>query len=309
MNVVLLAVTAITSGLTVSGFLGRWGWVWELTSHFRAQYALTLTACAILLFMRQQPIGATIAGIGALVNLVTILPLYVKPTPSQSKGKVVVRALLLNLHCRNRAHRRVVDFVRAVDPDVVMFVEVTKTWMRQLSVLDEAYPFRVGIAHRRGWGMMLLSRLPFEQSQVLDRKKSGIPGVVACVSVGRERLTVIGAHPFAPVGRVYAASRNGQLEALARLSRSHPAPMVVLGDLNITSWSPHFQRLLRASGLRDSQRGHGVQPTWPVWCPPLCIPIDHCLVSPGVTVHRRRTGPAVGSDHSPLIVEFSVQSQ
>jgi endonuclease/exonuclease/phosphatase (EEP) superfamily protein YafD len=38
----------------------------------------------------------------------------------------------------------------------------------------------------------------------------------------------------------------------------------------------------------------------------MSVPIDHCLVSPEITILDRRLGPAVGSDHYPLIVDFII---
>jgi len=36
------------------------------------------------------------------------------------------------------------------------------------------------------------------------------------------------------------------------------------------------------------------------------LPVDHCLVSPSVALVSRTVGPDVGSDHRPLLVEFSL---
>ena len=62
----------------------------------------------------------------------------------------------------------------------------------------------------------------------------------------------------------------------------------------------------KGTGLRDSSRGMGLQPTWPADIPLLWIPIDHCLYSDGIEIRGRRTGPDVGSDHFPLIVDFEL---
>ena len=37
------------------------------------------------------------------------------------------------------------------------------------------------------------------------------------------------------------------------------------------------------------------------------IPIDHCLHSPGIQIVRKEIGPAVGSDHYPVVVEFALR--
>jgi endonuclease/exonuclease/phosphatase (EEP) superfamily protein YafD len=79
-----------------------------------------------------------------------------------------------------------------------------------------------------------------------------------------------------------------------------------VGDLNVTPWNHRFRRLMQRSGLMDSSRGRGFQPTWPQDHPLLRIPIDHVLHSPDILVVNRRIGREVNSDHSPVIVDFMV---
>src|SRR5262249_10954958 len=100
--------------------------------------------------------------------------------------------------------------------------------------------------------------------------------------------------------------RNRELAALAQLASRTPAPLVLMGDLNTTSWSPYFQDLVRDSGLVDSRRGFGVCATWPALPMPARIPIDHCLVSPDITVLNRRVGPEVGSDHRGILIDLAL---
>ncbi|WP_421656253.1 hypothetical protein [Leptothermofonsia sp. ETS-13] len=38
----------------------------------------------------------------------------------------------------------------------------------------------------------------------------------------------------------------------------------------------------------------------------IAIPIDHCLISPELTVTGIWTGPNVGSDHLPLITDLAI---
>lgn len=103
-----------------------------------------------------------------------------------------------------------------------------------------------------------------------------------------------------------AASLLGFFAQLPRYVHRAASPVLLLGDLNVSPWSPYFRRLLRESGLRDSSQGRGVRPTWPTFNPLMLIPIDHCLYSPGIAIVNRQTGPHVGSDHFPVIVDFVI---
>jgi endonuclease/exonuclease/phosphatase (EEP) superfamily protein YafD len=83
-----------------------------------------------------------------------------------------------------------------------------------------------------------------------------------------------------------------------------PEPLLIAGDFNTTPHSPHFTDLINRSGLRSAALGRHWAPTWPTFFMPAGIQIDHVLVSDGVAVKRFETGPAVGSDHLPIIVDL-----
>ena len=100
--------------------------------------------------------------------------------------------------------------------------------------------------------------------------------------------------------------RNDHLDSLANTSRLIQGPVMLIGDLNLSTWSPYFDDLIKTSGLKDSRKGFGIQATWPVKFPLLRIPIDHCLVSPSVSISNWARGPDIGSDHFPIIIDFTI---
>jgi endonuclease/exonuclease/phosphatase (EEP) superfamily protein YafD len=67
-------------------------------------------------------------------------------------------------------------------------------------------------------------------------------------------------------------------------------------------------RLLFAAVVR---KGFGLLPTWTTGnrVAPLKLPVDHCLVSPDLTVLGVEHGPALGSDHLPLVVRLAVRGE
>lgn len=152
----------------------------------------------------------------------------------------------------------------------------------------------------------LLSLNKIQRSELKEFGTISVYAIVAHLTVDEQPLTIIGAHVLAPLNRGYGQLRNTHLADLARTARAQSGPVLLIGDLNVTPWSPYFGALLRDAALRDSRRGFGVQPTWPVQWPPLRIPIDHCLASPSIAIHRWTRGPRVGSDHFPIIVDFAM---
>jgi endonuclease/exonuclease/phosphatase (EEP) superfamily protein YafD len=80
--------------------------------------------------------------------------------------------------------------------------------------------------------------------------------------------------------------------------------VIVVGDFNTTPWSPCFQDLLAAAGLRNATLGHGYIGTWPTWFWPALIPIDHVLLKGPLAATTVGRGPAIGSDHYPIIADL-----
>jgi endonuclease/exonuclease/phosphatase (EEP) superfamily protein YafD len=128
-------------------------------------------------------------------------------------------------------------------------------------------------------------------------------GVRVVVRIGDRPVTVIGVRTLSPRGGVASVARDLELNDVAWWVGNEQNPVILVGDLNVTPWSFAFRRLLGDTGLRNSQEGWGLQPTWPDGVPPLMIPIDHALLSDGLVTVDRRTGPSLGSEHRSLQVE------
>jgi endonuclease/exonuclease/phosphatase (EEP) superfamily protein YafD len=307
----LLTAAGILACLaTLVGFAGRFWWGFELAAHFRVQYALALSGFALILLVLRPWRGAALFGAFALLNLTLVVPAFWGDDPvafAAEQYPPTLRAVLANVNWENRDYERLLRFIAASDPDIIVLLEATPWLLAQLRDLGERYPHRVAEPHDDPFGIALLSRYPLTQSQIVRfGGGTGPPSIMATLTVGGRPFTLIGTHPWPPVSAEIANGRNEQLRALAAQVRQSQAPLLVLGDLNVSPWSPWFARLLADSGLRDSRRGRGLQPSWPAGWPLLWIPIDHALFSEGIQIRRRDIGPAIGSDHYPVIVDFQV---
>ena len=305
----LIAAGVLTVLATLAGFAARFWWIFELSSHFRVQYALFLSLGALALLVWRRYCWVTVFAVFALMNIATIAPrlLPVVAASTDSAGPIF-RALLANVHSGNRDDDRIRHAITTTNPDFIMLLEVTPWLMERLANLRDRYPYRIAEPREDNFGIALFSRWPILNAAVMQIGPAGLPSIRTVLDSGGCRFTLLGTHPPPPVSAELAQDRNDQLADLARLVRQTRQPTLLLGDLNLSPWSPYFAQLLADSGLQDSAAGRSIQASWPVAWPPLWIPIDHALYSDGIRIRYRETGPAIGSDHYPVIVDFQVVS-
>jgi endonuclease/exonuclease/phosphatase (EEP) superfamily protein YafD len=301
---------ALVAMMTIAGLFGRTSKYFELLSHFRIQYLLAAALCAVTLAGLRAKWWATASLLYTVAVGALLLPLYVTPTALVPQAATRnVRVLLANVNYGNTQYADFITFVERENPDIVIVQEVSTRWRKALEALGAHYPFSESSTEDHdGSGMALFSRLSFERSGVVFVGSDDRPSIHATIRVGNKSLSLFTFHPRAPLRSGHFEFRNRQLEASANYVRGLPEPKVLVGDLNITPWSPYFDGLLSASGLVDARVGFGVLPTWPVVnrIAPLMLPIDQCFISPDILVANMRTGPTIGSDHLPLVIDLVI---
>ena len=302
-----MIITIVACAASVAGWLNRCGWLFDLVSHFRVQCAAVLLFGAVVLSLtHRHALLAVVAAGGVLVQLSAVLPLYRWRGPHVSHEEKSLRVVFANVWWFNHAYQRIARFLKEAAADIVVLEEISEQGLTALKQHGLEYPFSKMAVRSDAFCMVLLSRLPLEEATSISLGVAGVPSIVARVRVGSTRLTLMATHPWSPMTRQHAAWRNEQLERLAEFAAQQEGPVMLVGDLNTTSWTAVFRRFLRRSRLRDSRQGFGMQPSWPAFVPLLRIPIDHCLVSAEVAVRRRVLGPAIGSDHLPVVVDVAV---
>jgi endonuclease/exonuclease/phosphatase (EEP) superfamily protein YafD len=304
-TVAVVVAAAAALGL-VAGFAGRWAWPFEIASHFQVQYFWALAAAGgVLAWLRKYRLAVLPALLGT-VALARIVPFYVPDGTAEPVGDAArLRILSFNVYTANREHRYVCEYVRQKHPAIAVFYEVNANWGRQLEQLEDDFPYHKTwidpeIATR---GLAVYSRFPLWDVQLEDIG-DGNRAIIAEMLLDSRPVTLIAAHTTSPKSPSRLQQRNRQLARLAELSGARSEPVVLVGDLNSSPWSPTFEDFLHTAGLRHSRLGSGVQATWPSAFCPFGIPIDHCLISNEFLVKRCRAGTDVYSDHLPLIVDL-----
>lgn len=296
----------IVSLSTVLGFVGRFAWFFDLFSHFRMQYFISLSLVAfIFLLGRKFRLAIVFTGF-ALLNATVIVPLYFPKRSPLNPSDSICRAMLINVNTGNRNFGSVTRAIKEYDPDFVVLEEVDFRWIEALSPVRTTYPFTAMDPRPDNFGIALFSKMPLKNSRIVYIGRAQVPSIIAEIDLGNSTFTIVATHTLPPRGIRSSYLRDEHLAALPPYLKSASSPVLLLGDLNVTPWSYHFRRLINNTGLLDSSEGRGVQPTWPTHRPLFLIPIDHCLHSPEICIVDKQIGPKVGSDHYPVIVDFTL---
>lgn len=290
---------------TLAGSLGGSWWVFDLLSHFRGHYAVMLTVSATGLVLVKPRKRCLVPLVGLLFTL-AILWGSTRPVPQIAHVEAPTRLLSINVYAGNQRLQRIEDYVRQVDPDLLVLLEVTPQWQPALDRLSKRYPHQTIQTGPQPFGIAVFSRVPVESSTLLDLGNSGVPAVASRLRLNGQTLELLAVHTLPPISARYTATRNRQLADVAAYAIRSSSPLIVIGDLNVTPWSVWFRRLLERGRLLDTRNGFGRQPTWPARFGWLGIPIDHCLVSPGCVIDSRSRGPDLGSDHLPILCHFGL---
>ena len=294
----------VTLVFSVATAFSEWHQYIELFSHFRMQYlVVSLLLTLVFAFLKWR--NYILLGLATVAfNAWFVVPWYL-PTDAPDPSDADVRLLHANLHVMNTDAEPLLGLINDVDPDLIVLQEFTPVWPPALEPIVSSYPYRVVEPRDDPFGIALYSKYPLDAITVIGSVPLGHPDIVATALVGGERLHIISTHPMQPLGSTNYGNRNLQLDSVADLAARSPRPMIVVGDLNITMWAHHYDRLEEVSRLSNARRGFGIAPTWPVWLFPGRIPIDHVLVSDGIVVTDFDTGPNIGSDHLPIVVKFT----
>lgn len=248
-----------------------------------------------------------LCAVGLVAHLWVLMPAFLSASSGLQTNTTYhsVRGMLANVNSMNKNASLLIRSIRKHSPGFVVLLEVSHDWKEALQPLKKVFPYSLIHPRLDNFGIALLSRFPAQISLPVIGE-AGFPSIMAKIQRRGTSFTVVGTHPLPPISGETARLRDQQFDALANVMRSLKGPAMLVGDLNMSPWSPSFHKLLKNSGLKDSSRGFGFQASWPAGFPPLYTPIDHVLLSPTITVKHRAIGPPIGSDHFPVLFEVNI---
>jgi endonuclease/exonuclease/phosphatase (EEP) superfamily protein YafD len=307
--VIVVVIPAVAlAGLSLASLAGEWVWWLDVLANFRAQFAIVLVVIGLVLLVSRWKKIAYGVLLVAGVNLAFVAPLYFgSPGPSDPSAPGL-RVISFNLLSDNESFGEVVDFIESVDADLVFLHEASRPWEVALGSSGLNYELIRARSDDLIFGTLILAR--DEVEAVSFGFGISEPRAVSLTYHPDDwpvEIEILSTHPMAPSTKERSALRDAQLRFAAGWAEDRDGHYLVVGDLNATPWSWPFRNLVSVGDLINSQRGFGLQPSFPATSNvALRVPIDHLLHSEMLRVRDRRLGPALGSDHFPLIVDLEL---
>lgn len=295
--------------LTVAGFFGRFGWLFDLTSYFHPSYFLIQLICVIFFaIVRQRKAflaALLLGGINAVLIVPYCIPLSGRIQLSQGIAETV-RVVTINVNTENKGYKDLFNYVCRFKPDILALDEIDKTWFDFLTQHLNGYRFARYAHCGECDGIGIFSKNVPLEDKVCYFSPLNIPAVILVFDNGANNFKVMFSHSICPTTQDHFYRRNLHLKELASYIHNCAGNFIFIGDLNTGPWSYYYNMFLRFSGLRDTRSGFGIAPTWRANFF-LSAMIDQCLVKGGCVVVNYKVGGGIGSDHYPLYCEVGIR--
>ena len=299
-----VAMTVILVITTLVGFLGAWWWVFDLFANLRLHLALGLLLLTLVLALVRSWRALVAAAVGVMLNLLVVAPVVVStqfgtPAPADA-GSETLDVTFFNTKFRADRQETMAQLASRED-DVVVLSLALGDWVEDLEESQLDMHVRTGPDTIPGFKLELVTLTRDPDAEVIVHRPTDSPRdalVEVVVELEEGPVHVLAVHPMSPLTPERASQRDAMFAWIADWTHEQEEPVVVMGDLNATSWAVPFRRLVAESDLVDSRVGHGLQPSWPARLGPTGLTIDHVLHSPELTTVDRQLAPRVGgSDH------------
>lgn len=293
-----LVALLLMCALLISLF-SSWSPMADSISHFSAHMfaALVILAVGFTLLKARRMTG--VVACGAIVAALSIYPAWPFLSPYAQLTQPL-KLIQFNTLFSNPNPDHSLAWIKGEQPDIVMLQEVSLKTLAVYDGLAEALPYGVLCKFAPVGGVAVRSKFPLIGQGCVE--KQGLVWMRA--DVNGKQISFASIHLHWP----WPFKQASQIEWMRESLQAIPRPVVVAGDFNAAARSEAVNRVATASnagvvpGLRFTLR-MGPRPIGPV----AFIPIDHVMMPDSFVVGDVKVGPALGSDHLPVVVMFEVK--
>lgn len=306
----IIALTMLVLIATALSAMATAHWFAELFSHFTPYYAVFALFCVLGLALLRSWRWTVVAIALVLWNGTPLVrALLPKDAPATIATTRQFTVFHFNVGLHPESPQRIMSYLarHAREIDVAVLLETGNQFDVVLDEIKGLFPHQIQHLENSPFGIALLSKHVIDSGTVALQPSHLYPHIEATIKLpGRGKpLALYAVHAPPPISGDMAEARNAKLMLIAnKAAAQEKATPVVVGDFNLTPWSPYFLRFIAKSGLRDTRTPHRFDHTWPVIFDnaTLGIAIDHSFAHPTLPLIKRTIGPDLGSDHLPVTV-------
>ena len=309
----LLALAiCLTLCATVLSYLGGIHWRFDYLAHGRVQWcalSAVLLAAGLATVAKEsiakRYIVLATGAFGRNAYPIAAFSFAPPPTVKQANGPPTLRVMAVKVNIGNRQYDAVIHDIERENPDLLLIMEVNRSWMRHLAKIERAYPYKIAAPRQHAFGMVLYSKTPFVGQRIEEWGAYRLPYIVATTRDNDGNLLrILGVHTVPPVGETAAFSNHRQSRHIFDSMSDREGPIIMLGDWNDTPWSYSYRTLLSGSNFKNAAQGRLPAPTWRTGFLG-GIMIDHIFVKK-MRVGGWHTGQKIASDHRAVIADLQV---
>jgi endonuclease/exonuclease/phosphatase (EEP) superfamily protein YafD len=293
-------------------------WTFRILEYPRLQkLVLGLLLVVMVVLLRDHLEGAFPYLLGILLGCCFFLVIKIYPytkaascemrqVPQGDKGHAL-RVFAANVLQTNRHFDAMLSQSRGMDPDLILLVETDAAWEKAMRPLEQKYPHTVKEPLDNTYGMLLYSRLPLRNEQVIYRVEADVPSIEAEVKLPCGvwvKIFCLHPKPPAPEESLYSTAKDKELMKVAFLAREEQKPCIVMGDLNDVAWSHVTEMFRKVSGLLDPRRGRGFYSTFSSKSWLVRFPLDYIFCSPHFGLLGMKRLPFNHSDHFAMFIHL-----
>ncbi|WP_336980318.1 endonuclease/exonuclease/phosphatase family protein [Brevundimonas nasdae] len=298
----LLLGLAAFGAAALSGIGHRWG---DILAQFTSPALLAAVGVTVVCLLFRLWPASIVGGLACVVLTLSVWPQWAPMKGAPVPDQPIVRVYSANLYVFNTDVAAMRRSIAAADADILVLVELGQAPASRLDQLLPDYPHRVLIGQARAGDharSIIASRYPILQR--LPERPDGLSTVGATVQTPIGPINVFGVHLTRPWPYQYQWGQISQVMALAERMKAAPAhPVIAAGDFNSVSSARIGKQIQSDLGLIPAPGWPG---TWPSQIPAFAgITIDQVYRSPDLALITRRLGEPTGSDHRPVITEFT----
>lgn len=295
------AILLLVAAAALSGIGHRWV---DLLAQFVAPAFMTATVLTVPVLLMRRFRVAAVYGVATLSLLIAVWPQWRSADPLPRPEAPIVRLYSANLWAGNTEVEAITRSIADADADIVILIELGDAPAARLDQVLAGYPHRVITPRIDRYGgaarSVIAARFPLT---AIDDRPDGLHDVTAVAQTPLGPLNVVGVHLTRPWPFQYQWGQISQVQALAAVRADLTGPVIVAGDFNSVSTGRIGRQVRAEAGLRPASGWPG---TWPAMAPAAFgLTIDQVYRSPDLSFVSRRLGRPTGSDHRPVITEFT----